>query len=502
MAPSSSPCGWSPPTSPDRNVARPICSAQPTEPLTRRSRESRRGLHECASNAVCMGILPEVFEVRDDGYLYVFNEHPPEDPRAKLREAVNGCPTGAISIRGRLTHHRAPRSPRRPYGCAVVPMTDLAPPSGPLRPVADRVLPRGQRALGAVQLALSRAASGGRSYCASRTPTRRAIAPNGPTGSSRRWTGSGMPPDEGPYFQSAQGEAHAAAIEALWASGALYACACTRGRLTSGRGKRGRRRPHAGIRRALPRPRAAPGGGEGAALPDARRGFRAGGRPGAGRGGVPRNAPSRTSSPCEGNGKPLFVLAERGRRSHHGDHARDPRRGSLLPSTPRQIMLWAALNAADGPDLALPAYAHLPLLVNERGKKLSKRRDPVAVEMYREQGYLPVGLPQLPGALGLEPRRRGDRAARGDHRALPARGRAALAGLLRHEEALARQRRLHPRPVRATTSWPAARPWVDPVPGEWAPGAWRDPDTGALAVEPRPGRPSASTPRSSPRWPR
>jgi ferredoxin len=36
--------------------------------------------------------------VRDDGYLYVLNEHPPEEFREKLREAVNGCPTGAISI--------------------------------------------------------------------------------------------------------------------------------------------------------------------------------------------------------------------------------------------------------------------------------------------------------------------------------------------------------------------------------------------------------------------
>ena len=52
----------------------------------------------CASNAVCMGIVPEVFEVRDDGYLYVLDEHPPEELRDQLREAVNGCPTGAISI--------------------------------------------------------------------------------------------------------------------------------------------------------------------------------------------------------------------------------------------------------------------------------------------------------------------------------------------------------------------------------------------------------------------
>ena len=36
--------------------------------------------------------------MRDDGYLYVLDEHPPEALRERLREAVNGCPTGAISI--------------------------------------------------------------------------------------------------------------------------------------------------------------------------------------------------------------------------------------------------------------------------------------------------------------------------------------------------------------------------------------------------------------------
>ena len=30
----------------------------------------------------------------------------------------------------------------------------------------------------------------------------------------------------------------------------------------------------------------------------------------------------------------------------------------------------------------------------------------------------------------------------------------------------------------------ATRPWVDPVPGEWAPGGWIDPDTGAPVVSP------------------
>ena len=74
-----------------------------------------------------------------------------------------------------------------------------------------------------------------------------------------------------------------------------------------------------------------------------------------------------------------------------------------LPTTPRQIMLWGALNRAEGTDLALPAYAHLPLLVNERGKKLSKRRDPVAVEMYREQGYLPAAFRNYLALLGWSP---------------------------------------------------------------------------------------------------
>ncbi len=52
----------------------------------------------CTSNAVCMGIAPEVFEVRDDGFLYVLYEHPPAELHDKLREAVASCPTGAISL--------------------------------------------------------------------------------------------------------------------------------------------------------------------------------------------------------------------------------------------------------------------------------------------------------------------------------------------------------------------------------------------------------------------
>jgi ferredoxin len=52
----------------------------------------------CESNAVCMGIAPEVFEVRDDDFLYILDEHPPEELRPKVEQAVRSCPKQAISI--------------------------------------------------------------------------------------------------------------------------------------------------------------------------------------------------------------------------------------------------------------------------------------------------------------------------------------------------------------------------------------------------------------------
>lgn len=52
----------------------------------------------CESNAVCMGIAPEVFEVRDDDFLYVLQEEPAESLRPKVEEAAARCPKQAISI--------------------------------------------------------------------------------------------------------------------------------------------------------------------------------------------------------------------------------------------------------------------------------------------------------------------------------------------------------------------------------------------------------------------
>jgi ferredoxin len=52
----------------------------------------------CESNAVCMAVAPEVFEVRDDDFLYVLDETPDESLRAKVEEAVRRCPKQAISL--------------------------------------------------------------------------------------------------------------------------------------------------------------------------------------------------------------------------------------------------------------------------------------------------------------------------------------------------------------------------------------------------------------------
>ena len=52
----------------------------------------------CESNAVCMAVAPEIFEVREDDFLYVLNENPDEDQRAKVEESALRCPKQAISI--------------------------------------------------------------------------------------------------------------------------------------------------------------------------------------------------------------------------------------------------------------------------------------------------------------------------------------------------------------------------------------------------------------------
>ena len=52
----------------------------------------------CESNAVCMAVAPEVFEVDDDDNLNLLQEEPPEGLRPKVEEAVRRCPKQALSI--------------------------------------------------------------------------------------------------------------------------------------------------------------------------------------------------------------------------------------------------------------------------------------------------------------------------------------------------------------------------------------------------------------------
>jgi ferredoxin len=45
-----------------------------------------------------MAAAPEVFEVRDDDFLYVLQEEPPEELRDKVEAAVRSCPKAAITL--------------------------------------------------------------------------------------------------------------------------------------------------------------------------------------------------------------------------------------------------------------------------------------------------------------------------------------------------------------------------------------------------------------------
>lgn len=68
-----------------------------------------------------------------------------------------------------------------------------------------------------------------------------------------------------------------------------------------------------------------------------------------------------------------------------------------LPSTPKHIMLYRYLG------WEVPQFAHLPLLLNPDKSKLSKRQGDVAVEDYREKGYLREAIVNFVAFLGWNP---------------------------------------------------------------------------------------------------
>ena len=226
--------------------------------------------------------------------------------------------------------------------------------------------------------------------------------------SAMHWLG--MDPDEGPYRQSLRTDRYHQAIDALWEAGHLYACDCTREEIEARNKANGILTPgYDGFcrNRGLAR-------GEGRALR-----FRT---PDEGitivhdviRGDVEfPNAAMDDFVAVKANGAPLFVLAnvvdDIDMSITHVIRGED-----LLPTTPKGVLVWGALRSigwvTDGstgggpvPAPPLPVFAHLPMLVNEQRKKLSKRRDPVAVESYRDQGYLPDAFVNYLSLLGWSP---------------------------------------------------------------------------------------------------
>ena len=55
-------------------------------------------MSQCESNALCMGVAPDIFQLDDDDVLTVLNETPDESDRDRVLEAVRMCPKQAISI--------------------------------------------------------------------------------------------------------------------------------------------------------------------------------------------------------------------------------------------------------------------------------------------------------------------------------------------------------------------------------------------------------------------
>lgn len=98
------------------------------------------------------------------------------------------------------------------------------------------------------------------------------------------------------------------------------------------------------------------------------------------------------------SGAPLFVLANTVDDAETGiNHV--IRGEDHVNNTAKYLLLWEALDFGE-----VPTFAHLPLLVNEQRKKLSKRRDSVSVADFKAQGYLPEAMRNYLALLGWGPK--------------------------------------------------------------------------------------------------
>jgi glutamyl-tRNA synthetase len=204
------------------------------------------------------------------------------------------------------------------------------------------------------------------------------------------WIGIERGTYEGPYFQSAYADEHTAAGTRLYAEGRAYYCDCTRDDVVARSGNK-----HTGYD-GFCRDRGL-GPGDGRALR-----FRT---PDDGETVVTdlvRGEPTFENKLIEdfviarSDGSAVFLLANVVDDMTMGiTHV--IRAEEHLPNTPKQQLLWEALGAK------APVWAHVPVIVNEKRQKLSKRRDKVALEAYRDEGYLAAAMRNYLMLLGWAP---------------------------------------------------------------------------------------------------
>ena len=204
------------------------------------------------------------------------------------------------------------------------------------------------------------------------------------------WIGIERGGYDGPYFQSAYAAEHTAAATRLYGEGRAYYCDCTREDVIARTGN-----PHTGYDgfcRDLglgPGPGRAlrfrtPDDGETVVMDLVR------GKP------TFENRLIEDFVIARSDGSAVFLLAnvvdDMTMRITHVIRAEEH-----LPNTPKQQMLWEALGAPP------PVWAHVPVIVNEKRQKLSKRRDKVALEAYRDEGYLAAAMRNYLMLLGWAP---------------------------------------------------------------------------------------------------
>jgi glutamyl-tRNA synthetase len=208
--------------------------------------------------------------------------------------------------------------------------------------------------------------------------------------SAMTWLGLNW--DEGPYFQSERAPRHAEAAAELFAGGHAYYCDCTTEARDARAKARGGPPGYDGYCRDRGLDRA-PGRALRFRVPEGRTIVHD-----AIRGEVETdNATIEDFVIQKGNGGAIFHLANTvDDLDMNITHV--IRGEEHLPNTPKGLLLWAALGGGSP-----PTYAHLPLLVNEQRKKLSKRRDKVALESYRDEGYLADAMRNYLCLLGWSP---------------------------------------------------------------------------------------------------